>query len=143
MYLGCMWSYQKPTPNDISKVFKIKLNDARKKLKDLYEICLIDKDNEGRYKSKQWYYLPNTEEYSKLRDMNFNRALEKSNSATGEQKYRTSVTRMMTADQIREVHHKIKSLLNDLNSMPEKGVPPDAKLYQVGIFAGPRGFGNA
>jgi len=141
LFISCHHDIEIFTPEQIAKNFKMPPSDVRKMLHDLYEYGLLEKDENGQYVSREWIYIPYDPEFFPLREQNFKRGLEKFLELDPSQKYRTTITRLVTPEQDRQIQSYIDALTSWIIDLPDER-PPTAMPYTIGVFASKRGFGN-
>jgi hypothetical protein len=142
LFISCHYGETAFSTNQLAKHFKMTQTEMRPLVTDLFEFGLLNRDENGRFYSMEWIFIPYEEEFVSIRDSNFFRALEKFRGATDPDKFRTTITRMITDQQKREVQAFVSALQNWIIDLPDES-PPHAKPYTVGIFASERTFGNA
>jgi hypothetical protein len=142
VYCSCHHEFQKFDEASIAKKFDMKKHEVRNILNELHEYGLIDLDEDGSVESKEWFYIPHKSEYVSLRDLNFQRAQEKFWTTPEDKRLRTTITRLVSDEQIAEIESYVEAIQNRLIDLPDVE-PPKARPYTVGIFASPRNFGNA
>lgn len=125
-------------PEDISDTFHLSLPKANEILTKLFEFALVDRNEDGSYRTKEWLFIPYDEEFVDLRDENFERAYKRFLRQSHDKKFRTTHTRTVTETQRKIILEKVFSFLDEvtaLEEMKENIVP-----FTIGIFASDRSF---
>lgn len=142
VFISCHFEAAAFTGEQLAQRFKMDGKEMLSLLAELYEYGLLERDSSGRFFSKEWFYIPYEREFHPLRELNFRRSLEKFLSQSEEHKYRTTITRLVTPEQERQIHSYIDALSAWIIDLPDEH-PPSAVPYTMGVFASQRGFGNA
>ncbi len=129
-----------PEDKAIAKCFGVAPTKFRKHLETLYDHGLLDKQN-GKYISKEWFFIPYEQEFNSLRDVNFRRALDQFWHQSEDERFRTTITKPLTPAQWKEVEAKVVALTHSVVDMKEV-TPPESAPYTIGVFASRRRFGN-
>lgn len=127
------------TASQLAKEFNLTLQKIEFYLKNLYDFALIDKEKD-KYFSKEWVFIPDSEEFESLRDSNFRRAFEQLWKVKN--RYRTTVTRHFTKSQVKEVEAFIASLVNQVIDMSDDKAPPECAPHTLGVFFSRRKYGE-
>jgi len=142
VFFSSHFAHSQIKEKDISSKFHMPLSKLRQVMKELYDYGLLDRDNDGNYRSKEWVYIPYEKDFDRLRDVNFKRALEQFQKQDPKKRFRTTITRLLTKAQQKEVEAKVAALTHAIVDMPDETPPPEAEPYTVGLFAAPRIFGS-
>lgn len=121
---------------------RIALSELRVFQKKLFDHGLIDKDEKGNFKIKEWLFIPYSAEFYRLRDLNFLRAFDQFQKVSPDKRFRTTITRRLTPQQQREIESKVVALSNSIVDMKEYTPTQGAEVCTVGIFSSPRLFGD-
>lgn len=127
---------------ELSKFFGLRINKIKYYLDSLFEHGLLDLDQNGKFKTKEWVFIPYQQDFEKLRDLNFFRALDQFKRAPQNQRFRTTITRLLTKEQQREIESKVVALSNSIIDMKEYDPSEGSECCTVGIFSSPRQFGK-
>lgn len=142
-FIGCTKKSGFPKTNNLSNQFGISESSIEKYLSDLFEHSLIDKNKNGSYVSKDWFFLPYEAEFDKIRDQNFYRAVAQFKSQHDiKNKYRNTLTRALSEKQLTEVSSLIDNIINHIVAMPDESNLPGAEIYTFGLFISKRLFGE-
>lgn len=121
----------------IAQNCKLPLKEVKAYLKELYDNALIDHEKNGIYKIKEWLFIPYNDELKDIRDTNFQRAYERFKNSKEGWKFRTTHTRIVTADQKEAIQQKIFTLFDEITDMPDN---QEGRAVTLGIFASDRSF---
>ncbi len=141
-FIGCNKKIGFPTISQLSYNFNISEHELQKYIVDLYEHSLIDKNKEGKYISKDWFFLPYENEYNEIRDDNFYRAVAQLKLQNITKKYRNTLTRTLSNKQLTEVNSLMDNILNQIVSMPDESSSKNIEIYTIGLFLSERLFGE-
>ncbi len=142
VYFSCNFGKKIPTMKELAKIFSMHVPKMEKICRQLFDYCLLDKNNDGLYLSKEWMFIPYEEEFKSLRDKNFIRATEQFKKAATDTQFRTTVTTLLTPEKQKTLESKVLALTNDIIDLSEKEKSKDAIPYTIGVFSSPRIFGN-
>lgn len=128
--------------SDLAKLFHLKVSKISEYLSNLYEHGLLDKDSSGSFRTKEWVYIPYQNDFEKLRDLNFFRAIDQFKRVPADLRFRTTITRLLTKEQQREIESKVVALSNAIIDMKEYPPSKGSECCTVGVFSSPRLFGE-
>lgn len=121
----------------VARKCKLPIKEAREYLQELYENALIDREENGLYKIKEWLFIPYNDEFKDIRDGNFQRAYERFKTSKEGWRFRTTHTRIVTPEQKEAMQQKIFTLLDEITDMPDN---EEGRAVTLGVFASDRSF---
>lgn len=132
---------KKKTTQEISEEFNLTQEEIQKKLNDLFDHGIIEKDNNNKYHTTKKIFLSHNEEFNNIRDQNFLRSVEQFLQKQSKNKFKSTVTVGLNHSQAQEIEKKSLELcLWVLNQ--ENDNKKNKKPYTFGTFFSERKFGN-
>ena len=142
-YLSTFDGFKKFLDRELARIFKTPISEIRSRLRELYDYGLIEQDEENRYYTKEWIFVPFEKEFEDLRDFNFGNAAKKFLKSKDGSKFRTTVTRLLTPKQRAELEGIVRAFTNSVVDIDQVEDPATARPCTIGVFYSERRFGNA
>ena len=142
-YLSTFDGFRRFLDRDLARIFKTPVVKLRKQLQELFDYGLIEQDKEKHFYTKEWIFVPYEKEFENLRNFNFGHATKKFLKSKDEDKFRTTVTRLLTQKQRGELESLVRAFTNSVIDIDQVEDPTNAKACTIGVFCSERNFGNA
>lgn len=142
-YISTYHDFYKPDEKKLASEFRIPVQQMRKYLVDLYDHGMIERTNAGEYFTKEWIFIPYEEEFTSTRDFNFKTAVKKFLRSPDKKKFRTTITRLLSAEQRAELESLVVAFTNSVVDIKSLDSPKSTEPCTIGVFCSRRDFGNA